>query len=42
VAEKKYEEAYNLMQQALEDDDTVRAFNDFIERIKNVSDINEN
>lgn len=42
VAEKKYSEAYNLMQQALEDDDTVRAFNDFIERIKNVSEINEN
>lgn len=42
VAQRKYGEAYNLMQQALEDDDTVRAFNDFIERIKNVSDINEN
>lgn len=42
VEQRKYNEAYNLMQQALEDDDTVRAFSDFIERIKNVSDINEN
>lgn len=42
VAQQKYTEAYNLMQQALEDDDTVRAFADFIERTKNVSDINSN
>lgn len=40
VAQRKYAEAYNLMQRALDADETVRAFNDFIERIKNVSDIN--
>lgn len=40
VAQRKYAEAYNLMQRALEADETVRAFNDFIERTKNVSDIN--
>lgn len=42
VAERKYNEAYNLMQRALEDDETVAAFRDFIERIKNISDINSN
>lgn len=42
VAQRKYGEAYNLMQRALEADETVRAFNDFIERTKNVSDINSN
>jgi len=42
VAQRKYAEAYNLMQRALEADETVRAFNDFIERTKNVSDINSN
>lgn len=42
VAQRKYAEAYNLMQQALQDDDTVRAFNAFIERTKNVADINNN
>ncbi|MDR9418358.1 tetratricopeptide repeat protein [Gracilimonas sp.] len=42
VAERRYSEAYNLMQRALQADETVRAFNDFIERIKNVSDINSN
>lgn len=42
VAQRRYTDAYNLMQRALEADDTVRAFNDFIERIKNVSDINSN
>ncbi|MCP9291582.1 MULTISPECIES: tetratricopeptide repeat protein [Gracilimonas] len=42
VAQRKYAEAYNLMQRALDADDTVRAFNDFIERIKNVSDIDSN
>ncbi|MDR9415833.1 MAG: tetratricopeptide repeat protein [Gracilimonas sp.] len=39
VAQRKYAEAYNLMQRALEADETVRAFNDFIERTKNVTDI---
>lgn len=42
VAQRKYSEAYNLMQRALDADETVRAFNDFIERIKNVSDIDSN
>lgn len=42
VAERRYQDAYNLMQRALEADDTVRAFNDFIERIRNVSEINSN
>jgi tetratricopeptide (TPR) repeat protein len=42
VAQRKYSEAYNLMQRALDADETVRAFNDFIERTKNVSDINSN
>ncbi|MFP8489529.1 tetratricopeptide repeat protein [Gracilimonas sp. Q87] len=42
VAEQRYQDAYNLMQRALEADDTVRAFNDFIERIRNVSEINSN
>lgn len=42
VAQRKYTEAYNLMQRALEADETVRAFNDFIQRTKDVSDINAN
>ena len=42
VAERKYNEAYELMQRALAADETVQAFKDFIERIKNVSDINSN
>ena len=42
VAEQRYQDAYNLMQRALEADDTVRAFNNFIERIRNVSEINSN
>lgn len=42
VAEQRYQDAYNLMQRALEADDTVRAFNDFIERIRSVSEINSN
>lgn len=42
VAQRKYTEAYNLMQRALEADKTVRAFNDFIERTKNVANIDSN
>lgn len=42
IAERKYNEAYNLMQRALEDDETVAAFRDFIERTKNISDIDSN
>jgi tetratricopeptide (TPR) repeat protein len=40
VAEHKYGQAYNLMQRALKVDETVRAFNDFMERTKNVAHIN--
>ena len=40
VDQQRYAEAYNLMQRALEADETVQAFNDFIERTKNVSEIN--
>jgi tetratricopeptide (TPR) repeat protein len=39
VAERKYEEAYNLMQEALKVDKTVQNFNDFIQRIGNVDEI---
>lgn len=39
VAERKYEEAYNLMQEALKVDPTVQNFNDFIQRIGNVDQI---
>lgn len=42
VNERKYNEAYNLMMNALKADDTVRAFNTFINRIKEVADINTN
>jgi tetratricopeptide (TPR) repeat protein len=41
VAEHKYGQAYNLMQRALKVDETVRAFNDFMERTKNVAHINK-
>jgi Ca-activated chloride channel family protein len=40
VAEHKYGQAYNLMQRALKVDETVRAFNDFMERTQNVAHIN--
>ena len=39
VAEKKYGEAFNLMQKALEADETVKNYNDFINRIGTVYDI---
>lgn len=39
VAEQKYEQAFNLMQDALKNDKTVQNFNDFIERINTVSTI---
>lgn len=39
VQERKYEEAYNLMQEALKVDQTVQNFNDFIQRIGNVDEI---
>ncbi|MTI86852.1 MAG: tetratricopeptide repeat protein [Balneolaceae bacterium] len=42
VKQRKYKEAYELMQRARQADETVDAFKDFIERIKNVSDINSN
>ncbi len=40
VDEERYNDAYNLMQDALAIDETVQNFNDFIERINNVSQIN--
>ena len=40
VAEHKYKEAYILMKQALNSDKTVQNYNDFINRILNVSNIN--
>ncbi|MEX0609417.1 MAG: tetratricopeptide repeat protein [Balneolaceae bacterium] len=39
VAQRRYSQAYNLMTRALEADETVAAFNTFIERTKNVSEI---
>lgn len=42
VEQRKYNEAYNLMQRALEADETVQAFRDFIERTANVADIDTN
>ena len=39
VGERKYTEAYNLMQEALKVDQTVQNFNDFIERISQVDEI---
>lgn len=40
VAQRKYGEALNVMQEALKVDQTVQNFNDFIKRISDVSDIN--
>lgn len=40
VEEQRYQEAFNLMQDALKNDKTVQNFNDFIERINTVSTIN--
>lgn len=37
---KKYQEAYDLMNEALKVDETVSAFKDFIQRTKEVADIN--
>lgn len=39
VAQRLYREAYDLMQQGLQSDPTVAAFQDFIARIKDVLDI---
>ncbi len=39
VSERKYQEAYNLMQEALKVDQTVQNFNDFIQRIGDVDEI---
>lgn len=39
VAQRLYREAYDLMQQGLQSDPTVAAFQDFITRIKDVVDI---
>lgn len=40
VAERKYNEALNIMQEALKLDLTVQNFNDFIKRISDVGEIN--
>lgn len=40
VQERRYEEAHELMMNALKADDTVRAFSTFINRIKEVAEIN--
>lgn len=40
VEQKKYQDAYNLMMRALQVDETVNAFKDFIQRTKDVADIN--
>lgn len=39
VSERKYQEAYNIMQEALKVDQTVQNFNDFIQRIGDVDEI---
>ncbi len=39
VSEQKYREAFNLMQEALKVDQTVQNFNDFIQRIGDVDEI---
>lgn len=39
VAEQKYSEAFNIMQNALKVDQTVQNFNDFIQRISDVDEI---
>jgi len=41
VREKQYQEAYNLMREGLKKDKTVSSFNDFTQRIKTVSEINQ-
>ncbi|GEM_PF-391323 len=41
VARKKYKDAYNLMMDGMKKDNTVRAFESFIRRIKDVVDIVE-
>ena len=41
VRERKYGEAYQLMREGLKKDKTVSNFNDFIKRIKTVSEINQ-
>ena len=39
VGERKYREAFNLMQEALKVDQTIQNFNDFIQRIGDVDEI---
>ncbi len=41
VAEQRYNDAFNLMQEALQQDRTVQNYNDFIERINNVKTIDD-
>jgi len=40
VLQRNYNDAYNLMQMALKKDKTVSSYNDFIQRIKDVNEIN--
>jgi tetratricopeptide (TPR) repeat protein len=40
VAGKRYQDAYNLMQDGLKKDQSVSAYDDYIKRIKDVADIN--
>lgn len=42
VDQKRYQEAYSLMQEALQTDRTVAAYNDFIKRINDIIKINQN
>jgi len=42
VDQRRYKEAYELMQEALQTDQTVAAFNDFIQRISDVITIEDN
>lgn len=41
VRQRKYSEAFNLMQEGLKKDRTVAHFDDFIKRLKDVSEINK-
>lgn len=42
VAQRRYNEALNLMQEGLKADATVAAFNDFIKRIEDITKVNSN
>jgi tetratricopeptide (TPR) repeat protein len=42
VDQRRYNEALNLMKEGLKSDPTVAAFNDFIKRIENITQVNAN